>query len=130
MRIILACLALACFLVIIFAISPTASAVIAVAVILALTILILSSTPPANESVANIPDPVDNDDDFIMCVVNVDKPTDKALIHFTNCVYYKNRAMKDRKDGGWTTEVASISEARKLGKASGVKTVRRARCCT
>ena len=62
--------------------------------------------------------------------VNVDKPTNKALVHFTFCKYYqKNGNTKDSKNGYWTEPIRSIENAFAEAHDSGMDKVRWAECC-
>lgn len=45
-------------------------------------------------------------------VINFDRPTYLARIHNSECPYYlENRDVKDPKDGGWSEEFASLTDA-------------------
>ena len=58
---------------------------------------------------------------FIGYVVNVDKPTDQALVHNETCEYYIDQLPKTPQDGGWhgpfETEDEALAKARATGRA-------------
>ena len=64
-----------------------------------------------------------------MYVVNVDKPTSKALVHFAFCEHYVNRRAKDPANGYWTEPIGAKENAFDEAYSSGMPEVRWANCC-
>ena len=64
-----------------------------------------------------------------MYVVNVDKPTGKALIHFAFCEHYLKRESKDPANGYWTEPIGATENAFDDARSSGMREVRWAKCC-
>lgn len=64
-------------------------------------------------------------------VVNVDKPTNSALVHDEDCQYHKRyRGVKRPEDGGWSRVYSKREDALGYAASTGMKDARPAlRCC-